>query len=55
MNWDSLAAFWAMGGYGPFVWGSFGVTAVCIVLEIIVLKLRHRSALKALATAAPNR
>ena len=25
MNWESPAAFLAMGGYGLYVWGSFGV------------------------------
>jgi heme exporter protein D len=25
---DSVAAFLGMGGYAPFVWGAFGVTAV---------------------------
>ena len=29
MNWSSWEAFWAMGGYGLYVWGSFGVTALC--------------------------
>jgi heme exporter protein D len=24
---DRIAAFFAMGGYAPFVWGAFGVTA----------------------------
>ena len=47
MNWDSAAAFWAMGGYGTFVWGSFGVTAVCVVLELIALNARRRAVLRA--------
>ena len=25
----------AMGGYGFYVWGAYGVTALCVVLEIV--------------------
>jgi heme exporter protein D len=38
MNWGSLDAFLAMGGYGTYVWGSYGVTILCIILEILSLK-----------------
>ncbi|MDB5811270.1 MAG: hypothetical protein JWN94_3392 [Betaproteobacteria bacterium] len=55
MNWDSAAAFFAMGGYGTFVWGSFGVTAVCLVLELIVLRARRRATLRGLSSGADNR
>ena len=43
MNWASVSAFLAMGGYAGFVWGSYGVTAACIALEIVILITRHRS------------
>ena len=42
MNWGSVSAFLAMGGYAGFVWGSYGVAAICIVLEISLLRARHR-------------
>ena len=48
MNWSSAAEFFAMVGYAGFIWGSFGVTAACIALEIVVLGARHRRALRAL-------
>jgi heme exporter protein D len=41
MNWESWQAFWAMGGYGLYVWGAFGMTLLCIVGEIGLLR-RHR-------------
>jgi heme exporter protein D len=44
--WSSVADFLAMGGYAPYVWGSFGVTAGVIVMELWGLRLRR----KALAT-----
>ena len=37
MNWGSVGEFIAMGGYGYFVWGSYGVTALCICLEVYFL------------------
>ncbi|HWP87025.1 MAG TPA: heme exporter protein CcmD [Burkholderiales bacterium] len=48
MTWASAADFFAMGGYGVYVWGSFGVTAACIALEIAVLAARRRGALREL-------
>jgi heme exporter protein D len=44
MKWASLAEFVAMGGYGLYVWGSYGVTAILIGLEIAMLIKRHRTA-----------
>jgi heme exporter protein D len=34
MHWSSWQAFWDMGGYALFVWGSFGVTFLLIALEV---------------------
>lgn len=42
MNWGGIQAFIEMGGYAGFVWGSFGVTALCIALELVVLAARRR-------------
>jgi heme exporter protein D len=41
MNWESWDAFWAMGGYGLYVWGSYAMTLVCVVGEVWLLR-RHR-------------
>ena len=38
MIWNSWTEFWAMGGYGLYGWGSFGVTALCVALEMIWVK-----------------
>jgi heme exporter protein D len=38
MNWASWSDFWQMGGYGLYVWGSFGVTALGVLIEVILLK-----------------
>jgi len=45
MNWNSWTEFWAMGGYGLYVWGSFGVTALCVALEMIWVKNARAKAL----------
>jgi heme exporter protein D len=44
MNWGGFAEFFAMGGYGLYVWGSYAVTALLIALEITLLVARHRAA-----------
>ncbi|WP_374319419.1 heme exporter protein CcmD [Aquabacterium sp.] len=33
MNWSNWQAFWAMGGYGLYVWGSLGVSLLALVVE----------------------
>ena len=38
MEWASWTDFWNMGGYGLYVWGSYSVTAACILIEVILLK-----------------
>lgn len=41
MEWASWSAFWNMGGAAWFVWGSYLVTGLLILLEL-VLVLRRR-------------
>jgi heme exporter protein D len=40
MNWGSLNEFLEMGGYGLYVWGSYGAALLCILMEIILLKVK---------------
>lgn len=42
MQWNSLSEFINMGGYGFYVWGSYGVTVVLLAAEIITLRSRKR-------------
>ena len=44
MNWGSSSEFFAMGGKGLYVWGSYAMTFVCIAIELASLVLRHRGA-----------
>ena len=50
MNWSSWAEFWDMGGYAVYVWGSYGMVAAGVALELwlaagrraeVLLALRH--------------
>jgi heme exporter protein D len=45
MNWNSLEQFLAMGGYGYFVWMSYGAALVLIASEVTGVRLRRRRAL----------
>ena len=44
MNWGGWNNFWAMGGYGLYVWGSYGVAALCVAAETWLLARRLRRA-----------
>lgn len=46
MNWKSAGDFFAMGGYGLYVWGSYAVAAVVMILEPLLAARRHRKALR---------
>lgn len=44
MQWQSWSAFLAMDGYGAYIWGSFGVTALVMCLDgVQAIKRRHRA------------
>jgi heme exporter protein D len=40
MHWESLQAFIDMGGYAVYIWGSFGVTAAAMLVEVLLLRRR---------------
>ena len=56
MNWlagrTEMAEFFHMGGYGLYVWGSFGVTALLMVAEPLLLRGRSRQIRKRIARMA---
>ena len=45
----SVAEFFDMGGYALYVWGSFGATALLMVLEPIMVGNRRRNVLQRIA------
>jgi len=48
MNWHSWSEFLAMGGYGLYVWGSYAVTVVVLVAEVVALVMRRRGVIESL-------
>lgn len=43
MNWNNWNDFVAMGGYAPYVWGSFIVMAGALCCEVFLLGQRRRT------------
>lgn len=43
MYWKSINDFIQMGGYGLYVWVSFGITFACMMIELFLLRARRLS------------
>lgn len=50
MRWGSVSEFLAMGGYGFYVWLSFGTTALCMIWEVMSLRRRQTAAVRSEAS-----
>ena len=51
MNWSSASEFFAMRGYGLYVWGSYAMTLAAMLIEAASVVRRHRDALRRAADA----
>ena len=40
-----MSVFFAMNGYGFYVWSAYGMAALALTIEIIVLRSRRKAAL----------
>ena len=47
MIWGSPEAFFHMGGYGLFVWGSYALTAALMLVEPVLAARRYAAAKRA--------
>ncbi|MCB1803379.1 MAG: heme exporter protein CcmD [Gammaproteobacteria bacterium] len=47
-----MAEFFHMGGYALYVWGSFGVTALCMIAEPLLVRGRGRQIRQRIARIA---
>ena len=47
MNWGGWSEFLAMGGYGFYVWGSYGLALLVLLLNLY-LPLRRRKTVRRL-------
>ena len=52
---NSASEFFAMGGYGSYVWGAYAVTAACMAVEPVLVALRHRRVRRELAQQERHR
>ncbi len=43
IHWNSFSDFLAMGGYGLYVWGSFGITVLIMVVEPIMVARNRKT------------
>ena len=43
IHWKSFGDFIAMGGYGLYVWGSFAVTALIMIIEPILVARNRKT------------
>ena len=46
-----MSDFLAMGGYALYVWGSYGMTALLVVIELAALRARRVKAMDELRRA----
>jgi heme exporter protein D len=44
--WNSPSEFFAMGGYGLYVWSSFGVCALVMLIEPFAIRARYKVVLQ---------
>jgi heme exporter protein D len=49
---NAVLEFLDMGGYALYVWGSFGVTAVLMIAEPLMLRNRRKAVIKRVARVA---
>ena len=47
-----MSSFFAMNGYGFYIWSAYGVAVLAIVVEILLLR-SHRKAVLAQARSTP--
>ena len=53
MQWSSWSEFFNMGGFGLYVWGSYGISFVLLGAEVLMLWQRKRNLAKRQVTAPP--
>lgn len=54
MNWASWQDFFHMGGYGLYVWGSYSVTLVLLLAEVVSLRKRQKLAQQRVSNSQDN-
>jgi heme exporter protein D len=55
MSWQSMDDFFRMGGYGLYVWGSYGMTLAVLLAEVLAVRHRRRLAFELARADATDR
>ena len=54
MNSAGWSDFWHMGGYALYVWGSLGMCAATLLIEVLWLAHRQRKLIELIAAGADS-
>ena len=54
MSFETLQDFIAMGGHGPYVWGSYGAGVAVLIINLVHLAFSRRRTLDALKRAVDS-
>jgi len=46
MQWNSVGEFLQMGGYALYVWSSFGMTALVVIIEVWQVRAKRQQVLE---------
>jgi heme exporter protein CcmD len=49
-----MSEFFAMNGYGFYIWSAYGVAAIALAVELLALRSRRRAALGEARLAGPE-
>jgi heme exporter protein CcmD len=49
-----MSTFFAMNGYGFYIWSAYGVAALAIVVEVLLLRSHRKAALAQARSTAPE-
>ena len=49
-----MTDFFAMNGYGFYVWSAYGVAALALVVEVVALRSRRRAVLEEARLVQPE-
>ena len=49
-----MSTFLAMNGYGFYIWSAYGITALAIVIELVLLRSHRKAVLAQARSTAPE-
>ena len=49
-----MSTFFAMNGYGFYIWSAYGVAALALAVELIMLRSRRKAVLEQAQLSAPD-